>query len=97
MKSVSIFVICLFIISCNGPASRVTHADFLENAPGDSLHAVRIPIGGDFLGRIPGADLRGAYRDAESVPLGQMLFDLLFFGRFAGEGGGVPLPGARPV
>ena len=53
MKSVFIFVICLFIISCNGPASRVTHADFLENAPGDSLHAVRIPIGGDFLGEYP--------------------------------------------
>ena len=53
MKSVFIFVICLFIISCNGPASRVTHDDFLENAPGDSLHAVRIPIGGDFLGEYP--------------------------------------------
>ena len=47
-------LLCLLLsVACGRRHTAVTDPEFSATAPGDSLHAVRIPVGGDFLGEYP--------------------------------------------
>ena len=49
-----LLLLCLLLsVACGRRHTAVADPEFSATAPGDSLHAVRIPIGGDFLGEYP--------------------------------------------
>lgn len=49
-----LLLLCLLLsVACGRRHTAVTDPEFSATAPGDSLHAVRIPVGGDFLGEYP--------------------------------------------
>lgn len=48
-----LLLLCLLLsVACGRRHTAVTDPEFSATAPGDSLHAVRIPVGGDFLANI---------------------------------------------